>query len=138
MSVARTAVDRLGAAFLAGDVPAVLAQFADDDAVLYAGSEVGEVALGRAELGALLTDVLGRGERYSWQATDVHEVVSGATRHVVAEAVLIVHTLEGGSWQAVEELPYRVSGVLEQDADSTSWRWRSCLGAELAPEAAPA
>ncbi len=133
MSVARTAVDQLGAAFLAGDVPAVLAQFADDDAVLYAGSEVGEVAVGRGALHALLADVLGREERYSWQATEVHDVVWGSSRHVVAEAVLTVHEPRGGRWQPVEELPYRVTGVLEQEAGSSAWRWRSCVGSEPAP-----
>jgi hypothetical protein len=107
-----------------------------DDAVLYAGSEAGEVAVGRAALVALLQDVLGRDERYSWTATDVHEVASGSSLHVVAEAVLTVHVPGSGGWEAVEELPYRVAGVLEQ-ASGSVWRWRSCLGSEPAPQPVP-
>jgi len=130
VTVARTAVDRLGAAFLSGDVATVLAQFADDDDVLYAGSEVGEVAVGHAALRTLLEELLDRDERYSWRATTVHEVRRGGQLHVVAETELTVHVPGPGGWRPGEQLPYRVSGVLERDEATASWRWRSCQGSE--------
>src|SRR3712207_46543 len=68
VSIAREPVDRLGAHFLRGDVEAVLAEFTESEDVVYAGSEVGEVAAGRTALRSLLTDLLGRSERYSWTA----------------------------------------------------------------------
>ena len=54
MSVARTAVDHLGECFLRADVDAVLAAFAQSGPVVYAGSERGEVAVGRSALRTLL------------------------------------------------------------------------------------
>lgn len=130
MSVGREAVDRLGDAFLTGDVEAVLNQFVRTDEVLYAGSEVGEVAVGRTALRSLLTEVLGRNERYSWRAGTVHEVISGSCRHVVAEAELTVHVAGPDGWRTDDHVPYRVSGVLEQTDETACWRWRSCLGSE--------
>ncbi len=138
MSVARAAVDRLGSAFLTADVDAVLAEFVDGDEVVYAGSEAGEVAVGRAALRSLLVEVLGREERYSWRAGAVHEVRAADTVHVVAEAELTVHVPDGDRWRPEELLAYRVSGVLERPPGSDgSWRWRSCTGSEPAPPAAP-
>jgi len=133
VSVGREAVDRLGAVFLSGEVDRVLAEFAASGEVLYAGSEVGEVAVGRAALAALLTDLLGRDERYSWRAGDVHEVGDESRRHVVAEAELTVHVPAGDGWRPEETLPYRVSGVLERDPETGTWHWRSCTGAEPVP-----
>lgn len=131
MSVGRAAVDRLGSAFLDGDVDAVLAQFTPDDAVLYAGSETGEVAVGRAALHSLLVDLFGRDERYSWRAAVVHELAVGDTVHLVADGELTVHVPDAGGWVADERLPYRLSGVLEPDPTPTApWRWRTCQGSE--------
>ena len=131
MSVARTAVDRLGAAFRTGDVEAVLAEFVDGDEVVYAGSEAGEVAVGRAALRTLLIEVLGRDERYSWRAGAVHEVGSADAVHLVAEAELTVHVPGADGWRPAERLPYRLSGVLERPAGTPGrWRWRACHGSE--------
>jgi hypothetical protein len=131
VSVGREAVDRLGTAFLSGDIAAVLAQFAPHDAVLYAGSEVGEVAIGHAALRSLLEELLTRDERYSWRASVVHELVTGSQVHVVAEAELTVHLPDRGGWRPDDRVPYRVSGVLEQAPGTPSdWRWRSCQGSE--------
>ena len=131
MSAGRDAVDRLGTAFRGGDVEAVLAEVAATGEVLYAGSEAGEVAVGRSALRTLLAELLGRDERYSWEAGTVHELVVGDVLHVVADAELTVHTLGPEGWRTDERLPYRVSGVLERGAgDAPGWRWRSCLGSE--------
>lgn len=131
MSVAREAVDRLGSRFLEADADAVLAEFVESDDVVYAGSEPGEVAVGRRALRALLVDLLARGERYSWRADEVHEVVLGDTVHLVAEAELTVHVPDGASgWRPDERLPYRLTGVLQRVPGATSWRWRLCQGSE--------
>ena len=47
------ALESLSRAFASRDVEAALACFADDDSVVYSGSEVGEVASGRDELRSL-------------------------------------------------------------------------------------
>jgi hypothetical protein len=133
MSAGRAAVDRLGSAFLSGDVAEVLAEFAGSGDVLYAGSEPGEVAVGRTDLRSLLEELLSRDERYSWEAGAVHEVGAGVLLCVVAEAELTVHVRGPGGWSAAERLPYRVSGVLERDAgsaDPSRWLWRACQGSE--------
>jgi hypothetical protein len=135
MSVARAAVDRLGECFLGGEVDAVLAEFAASGPVVYAGSERGEVALGRSALSALLHDLMSRDERYSWRAEEVHEIVDGDTVHLVAEAELTVHVPDADAgWRPDERLPYRLSGVLQREAGPgpEAWRWRLCLGSEPA------
>ena len=133
MSVGREAVDRLGEAFLCGEVDAVLEEFATSGHVLYAGSEAGEVAVGHDALRSLLVDLLARDERYCWEAGAVHELVDGARVHVVAEAELTVHVPGPDGWRPEERLPYRVSGVLEREAGLAAWRWRVCQGSEPAP-----
>lgn len=133
MSAARTAVDRLGTLFLEADVDEVLAEFCPSEEVAYAGSEAGEVAIGRTSLRALLADLFARDERYSWTAGEVHEVESGDALHLVAEAELTVHLRDGEArWRAAERLPYRVSGVLQQEPAAGRWRWRLCCGSEPA------
>jgi SnoaL-like domain len=131
VSVGRRAVDRLGAAFLTGDADAVLAEFVADEDVLYAGSELGEVAVGRGPLRELLEELVGRDERYSWVAGTVHEVATDDRVHVVAEAELTVHAGGPDRWRPAERLPYRLSGVLERGPGASgAWRWRSCQGSE--------
>jgi hypothetical protein len=131
--IARAAVNRLGARFLEADVDAVLAEFAGSGEVLYAGSEPGEVAVGHPVLRALFEDLLGREERYSWVAGEVHEVVTDDTVHLVAEAELTVHVPDRSTgWRPHERLPYRLTGVLQREpgAGPASWRWRLCQGSE--------
>jgi hypothetical protein len=133
VSVARAAVDRLGMRFLEADVDAVVAEFAPTGEVLYAGSETGEVAVGRAAVRVMLADLLAREERYSWRAGAVHEVVTGDRVHLVAEAELTVHVPDGvAGWRPQERLPYRLSGVLEREPGPgpAGWRWRLCQGSE--------
>jgi hypothetical protein len=121
------AVDALGAAFRAGDSEAALDQFATRGPVVYAGSEPDEVAVGRDAVRALLFT---RDERYSWRTVECHAASSGKLAYVVADVLLLVHPVESSSRTDVicEEVPYRLSGVLERV--SNGWRWRLCAGSE--------
>lgn len=126
-------VDELGEAFASGDVATVLRCFAADGDVLYAGSEPGEVAVGAAAFTALLTELFARDERYSWRCRTVHVLACAAGMVVVAEADLAVHATADGA-VVEQDVPYRVSGLLEQAHGR--WVWRMCQGAE--PVAGPA
>lgn len=129
-------VDALGDAFASGDVATVLRCFAADGDVLYAGSEDSEVAVGAAAVTSLLEDLFARDERYSWRCRNVHVLrlppvaTGGVLVAVVAEATLTVHPVGGGAPNE-DDLPYRVSGLLEKQGDG--WAWRVCEGAEPAP-----
>jgi hypothetical protein len=125
-------VDQLGAAFLSGDVDVVLALFAEPGEVIYAGSEPGEVAVGKPALKALLDELFARDERYCWRATSVAAVEDGGRLYVVADSELSVHPVGDGDalGPATEVVPYRVSGVLERQG--SGWRWRLCQGSEPA------
>ena len=125
---AAATVDGLGAAFATGDVDTVLARFVPDGDVIYAGSEVGEVAVGTAALRLLLGELFARDERYSWRCDEVHVAAGSAGFAVLADATLFVDPVAGGER---ERFPYRVSGVLE--AHDHEWRWRLCQGAEPVP-----
>ena len=121
IAVATQAVDELGAAFLSGDTDAVLLLFADVGEVVYAGSEPGEVAVGKPALKELLAELFARDERYGWQATSVVAVEDTGRLYIVAECELTVHP-------SGEQVPYRVTGVLE--LHGAAWRWRLCQGSE--------
>jgi hypothetical protein len=129
-------VDALGAAFLSGDPDRVLGHFASTGHIVYAGSEPGEVAVGRVALQALLAELFGRDERYSWRTTSVSAAGTATTLYVVADADLLIHPEPPGApvFPATETIPYRVSGVLEREA--AGWRWRLCQGSEPAQPAA--
>ena len=128
--VAIAAVDALGAAFLSGDPDAVLRQFAPTGDVVYAGSETGEVAVGRDGVRALLEELFDRDERYAWHTTSMTTAGGGAVLYVVADTTLTVHPHQDGvtARQPTEQVPYRVTGVLERDPEH--WRWRMCHGSE--------
>jgi ketosteroid isomerase-like protein len=119
-----TAVRELSDAFAARDVTAALACFVPGDDIGYAGSERAETATGRAALTALLTDVLGRGEAYSWRATAVTVHERGASAYLYAEADGSVRTDDGDT----DTFAYRVSGLVERVGDR--WLWRHCHGCE--------
>ncbi|MGH3360701.1 MAG: nuclear transport factor 2 family protein [Nocardioidaceae bacterium] len=131
-SVARAAVDALGTAFLSGDPDAVLRHFATTGAPVYEGSEPGEVAVGRTALRALLEELFSREERYSWRTTHVRSNGGRDLVDLVAEADLFVYPCVDGSaaGPATEQVPYRVTGVLEREPGG--WRWRRCRGSEPA------
>jgi SnoaL-like protein len=131
-SIAKDAVDALGGAFLAGDPDAVLRQFATTGEPIYAGSEPGEVAAGRSALRSLLEELFARDERYSWRTTSVTSTGGADVLHLVAEADLFVHPCANGAaaGPATEQVPYRITGVLEREPEG--WRWRLCQGSEPA------
>jgi len=125
------AVNSLGTAFLTGDPDVVLNRFASTGEVVYAGSEPGEVAVGREAIRSLLEGLFGRAERYSWCTTSVSSVGTPDTLYVVVDANLFVHPVTDGSVKpAVEKFPYRISGVLERER--AALRWRLCHGSEPA------
>lgn len=129
-SVAAAAVDALGAAFLAGDPDEVLGHFVTDGEPVYAGSEPDEVAVGRDALRALLAGLFSRDERYTWRTTRVASTRAGDGLCLVADAVLSVHPHCDGvtAREPAEQVPYRISGVLERE--TAHWRWRMCQGSE--------
>jgi hypothetical protein len=134
-TVARSAVDALGGAFLSGDPDAVLRHFATTGDPVYAGSEPGEVAVGRPALRSLLEELFSRDERYSWRTTGVQSTGGEDVVYLVADADLYVHPCANGSGPepATEQAAYRITGVLECEAGS--WRWRLCQGSEPTAQA---
>ena len=124
MSGPLDAVRELSEAFAARDLTAALACFAPGDDIGYAGSERTEAASGREALTALLGEVFGRPEAYSWSATGTVVHQGGGSAYVFAEAEGLVRADVGGT----EAFPYRVSGLVERVADR--WLWRHCQGAE--------
>ena len=135
-AMAADLVDALGAAFESGDVRAVLQCFAADGDVLYAGSEAGEIAVGKAELRDLLGELFAREERYSWRSGTTHVLANPTGAVLVADALLAIHAVADGA--VIEaEVPYRISGLVEQ-APGGRWVWRMCQGAEpTVPHVAP-
>lgn len=129
---AADAVDALGTAFLSGVPDAVLDHFASTGEVVYAGSEPGEVAVGKDRIHSLLQALFARDERYSWRTTTVSAATELDTLYVVADADLFIHPTSPGTpiGPATERLPYRISGVLEREG--ARWRWRLCHGSEPA------
>jgi len=133
-STATVLVDDLGQAFLAGDVEAVLGRFCSAGPIMYAGSEAGELAVGRANLRSLLQDLFGRDERYSWESDTVHVVPCGTAVVLLADVTLHVHPyVDGAVGPVSESVPYRISGALEHADDG--WGWRMCEGSEPTVEA---
>jgi ketosteroid isomerase-like protein len=127
-------IDRLGDAFASGDPQLVLAEFAPDDEVMYAGSEPGEIAVGRAALRALLADLFERDERYRWRCSPPHVVETAHGAFVVADATLAVHGVneDGAATDgSTDSLPYRITGLLE--LWDGAWRWRCWQGSEPGP-----
>lgn len=126
---AAAVVDALGDSFATGDVDAVTSRFAAGGEVMYAGSERGEVAVGLPALRLLLADLFAREERYSWRCESVHVSACASGVAVLADATLFVHP-----WPVrpdglePERIPYRVSGLLEEERGG--WRWRCLQGSE--------
>jgi hypothetical protein len=80
------ALEVLSRAFSSRDIEAALACFADDDSVVYSGSEVGEVAAGRDELRSLFVGLFARESAYSWDVTELWSSSRGDLALVTAEA----------------------------------------------------
>jgi ketosteroid isomerase-like protein len=117
------ALEVLSRAFSSRDLEAALACFADDDSVVYSGSEVGEVAAGRDELRSLFVGLFARESAYSWDVTELWSSSRGDLALVTAEAV--GHSRNGNSG---EDFAYRLTGVLSCGPDGC--RWLQLHGAE--------
>jgi len=117
------ALDALSRAFATRDLEAALACFVEDRDVFYAGSEVGEVAAGRAELRVLLAGLFEREAAYSWHISEVWSSTQGELELVAAEAT--GHSRSPG---VDEDFAYRLTGVLLRQGDSL--RWLQLHGAE--------
>jgi ketosteroid isomerase-like protein len=108
------------------DLEATVALFGDDGA--YFGSEVGEWAVGTAELRDLFDQLFARSETYTWSRWDLPIVGSvGQVIWFVMPATLV----ERGE-EAEREFPYRLSGVLDQ-VTGGAWLFRLLNGSEPVP-----
>jgi SnoaL-like protein len=127
-------IHALADAFAVGDVDAVIGQFATAGDIMYAGSERGEVAVGLTDLRLLLTDLFDRAERYTWRCESVHVTACAAGFALLADATLFIDPRPRTADATGEAtLPYRVSGLLENE--DGNWRWRFCHGSEPAAPA---
>ena len=117
------AAEALSNAFDSQDLTAALSCFADDDEVVYVGSEPGERAIGRSAVVTLLGDVFGRPESYSWRLVRPTVWTCGDVAGLCSEAVGRVRSADGS-----QEFAYRLTGSLERINDT--WRWRICHGSE--------
>jgi SnoaL-like domain len=125
------ALEDLTLAFALRDAGLLLDRCADD--ITYVGSEDGEQASGRAEVGVLLAHVLDRAERYAFQwappLVGVEGDLAWLHAHGIGTVLLDEPPSAGGSVdRTVETFPYRLSGVLRRGR--TGWRWVLIHGAE--------
>lgn len=119
------ALDRLRDRLWSRD-PAVVAVFTDDPDVLLVGSDDGEVARGRDEIGALMEDLFALPVRlrWDWKTRDVG--FAGDIAWVFADCDVVI----AGSGGETRK-PYRITGVLQRAADGC-WRWRQFHGSQPA------
>ncbi len=130
-AVVRTALADLSSAFRDQDVDRLLGLFSQRPEVTYAGSELGERASGRGDLGVLLTQVLGRDEAYAFDLPDVRVAAVGDAVSVLAEGTGTAHPATGDR----ETFAYRLTGVLVREQDR--WVWLLLVGSEPTAPAEP-
>ncbi|WP_374469000.1 nuclear transport factor 2 family protein [Phenylobacterium sp.] len=105
--------------------PAVVDEFMPDEDTLLVGSELGEVARGRAGLEAHFRTLYGRTETLSYDWREVEVSVHGPIAWLHAEGHAVVR--EAG---AEQRRPYRLTGVFE--LSHGQWKWRLFHGSEPA------
>ena len=130
------ALEELTRAFAQRDPRPLLDRCADD--ITYVGSEDGEQASGRAEVGALLAGVFDRPERYAFEWSAQLVGVEGDLAWLHAQGTGTVHPDEHHAAErpadgTAETFAYRLSGVLRRDDDGGGWRWVLIHGAEPTP-----
>lgn len=103
--------------------PRVLEEFAQEDDILLAGSETGEVVIGGQEVEAFFRRIFARAEYYSWEWDHIETSHTGDVAWFLADGRVILST---GDDQ--RRLPYKISGVLERHGQL--WRWRQYHGSE--------
>jgi hypothetical protein len=117
-----SAVDRLGDLVWARDAR-IIEEFADHPEVLLVGSEDGEIARGRGEIGALIAGLFDLPVRLRWEWHRRDVSVARDIAWVFADGEAVVAS-EGEE----KRRPYRLSGVLQRI--SGHWRWRQFHGSE--------
>ena len=96
----------------------------DEQAVLF-GSEVGERAIGPAELASFFARLFAEPGTFGWEWDSLHVGSAGDVSWFVGPAIVVVRAEDGGE----QRLPYRLSGVLRRDRDGR-WRFAQFNGAE--------
>jgi len=101
----------------------VLAEFIPGEEALLIGSEAGEVARGRQELGRFFTRIFAREASYSWEwdRIDVSRVDDLAWFFAEGRAIL-------STAREQRKTPYRVTGILQRQGER--WLWRQFHGSE--------
>lgn len=120
----RQALMRLNALLMKRD-PAVVDEFTGDDDTLLVGSEMGEVARGRAGLEAHFAAIFARPQTISFDWREVEVAVHGTTAWLHAEGHVVLHGDAGDERRA-----YRLTGVFELHGGR--WKWRLFHGSEPA------
>lgn len=118
------ALDALGRRIAAKD-PAFVELFAPDDDVRLIGSEHGELAEGRAAIGALLAGFFASPVRLGWEWSRRDATVAGDIAWLFADGVVVVGDADGEARR-----PYCLTGVLQRIGGE--WRWRLFHGSEPA------
>lgn len=102
---------------------ALLDDFADGPDTLVVGSEVGEVARGRAAIEAHLKSIFARPETLAFSWREVEVAVHGHVAFLHAEGEAVLDGADGE-----QRRPYRLTGVLQ--LVEGLWRWRLYHGSE--------
>jgi ketosteroid isomerase-like protein len=110
---------------LASRDPAVIDEFMPDDDTQLVGSELGEVAHGRAAVEAHFRKLYDRTETLTFDWREVDVSVHGPIAWLHAEGHAVVR--EAG---AERRRPYRLTGVFE--LSHGQWKWRLFHGSEPA------
>ena len=118
----RQALVRLNALLAKRDL-AVLDEFMPDEDTLLVGSEVGEVARGRAALGEHFRKLYAMPQTLSFDWREVEVSVHGPIAWLHAEGHAVLH---GDA--ADERRAYRLTGVFE--LSHGVWKWRLFHGSE--------
>lgn len=120
----RKALMRLNDFLLKRDL-GLLDEFMPDDDTLLVGSEIGEVARGRAGLEAHFRSLYGRPQTISFDWREVEVSVHGTIAWLHAEGHVVLHGDAGD-----ERRVYRLTGVFELHGGR--WKWRLFHGSEPA------
>jgi ketosteroid isomerase-like protein len=120
IGIAQNALDQLNLATRTRD-PAIAELFVSD--ALLVGSELGEIAQGRAAIAALLAAIQAKDYLVSWQFDRLEAGGDGDRAWFFGEGHVVLERLT-----SVARVPYRLSAVLVHTPDG--WRWELFHGSE--------
>jgi hypothetical protein len=126
-AILRDLLQALSTAFRTRDLEGVLHLLSTTATVTYAGSEHGEKATGRRQLRALLSDLLGRPEAYSFDLPDITFGEHSGLVWMLADGEATQSADDG----SVQTFAYRLTGVLADEKGH--WRWLMLAGSEPTP-----